>query len=281
MKNRVFLLRAAFGNKKLLVGSIILLTLLFVLVFAEFIAPYGYRDIDMKQRNKAPSAAHLFGTDSIGRDVFSRVVFGTRIALRTAVLIVGIQTAVGMVLGISAGYFGGLVDKGINVLTSVVLAIPGIVLAMAIITFLGPSLENVIISLAAVRWPRVSRVLRAKTMSLKNMAFVDAGRSIKESHLAIIWHYLLPNLLPTTMVLVVLSIPLALLTSSSLSFLGLGSQPPSPDWGAILADGRQYLLSAPWIAIFPGLALGYTTFGLSILGEGVREVLDPKLEGGR
>jgi peptide/nickel transport system permease protein len=272
------IIKRFFKNRNFTIGFIIFSIIILAAIFADVIAPYTFQEIDMANSLQPPSRAHLFGTDNLGRDVFSRVIYGSRIALRTAFLITIIQMCIGSVIGMTAGYFGGIWDTITNIIINILLSIPGIIIAIGIISVIGPSLNNVVISLALVRWTGLARVIRAKTQSFKNYPFVESGRAIRESHFSLIFRYLLPNIVPTIIVMMTLAVPYALLSSSALSFLQLGAQPPSPDWGAILMNGKSYMMMAPWIAIFPGLILMLTAYGLSMMGEGFRVVIDPKIE---
>jgi peptide/nickel transport system permease protein len=225
-----------------------------------------------------PNQQHLFGTDRYGRDVFSRVVHGSRIALKVGLIVVIIESFIGISLGLLAGYYGGITNKIILFITDLTWSMPPIILALAIITMLGPSLNNVVISIAVVSWAQFTRIVRAKTQSLKNMPFIEAARAFGENDFNIILRYILPNVMPSIIVITTLALPSAILLTSSLGFLGLGAQPPLPDWGVILSNGIPFIRKAPWITIFPGLAIVYTVLGFNLIGEGLRDILDPKLK---
>jgi len=258
------------------IGAAIILALVLVALCAPLIAPDGFDQQDLTKMRAPPSAEHWFGTDRYGRDVFDRVVWGSQIALRVAFIVVAIQLAVGVTLGLLAGYFGGWVDRIISGLVDLVWAFPPLVLALGLIAALGPGLENVIIAIAITSWAPFARVTRAKTLSLRNRDYVEAGIAIGERQSAILLRYLLPGVLPPNLVLATLTVPAAILTTSALSFLGLGAQPPSPDWGAILNDGRASMRDAWWISVFPGLALLLTVLSFNFVGDALRDVLDPK-----
>lgn len=264
-------------NKSFLFGTLMVASILFMALFANFIAPYPFDEVDMSQRLQSPSFQHIFGTDRYGRDVFSRMVYGSRIALRTGAIISLIQFSIGIVIGISTGYIGGYWDILWGYLINVLISIPSLILAVGIVAVLGPSLDNVIIALALVSWTGVARVLRAKTQALKNLPFVEAGLSYGESPLSIMRYYIFPNILPTLIVMMTLSIPSAIMSSTGLGFLGLGAQQPSPDWGLIISESLVSITLTPWLLIFPGLVIVYTVLGMNLFGEGLRDLLDPKL----
>lgn len=259
-----------------LFGLALILFLVLTAMLAPVIAPYEFDAQDLMQIRQKPSADHLFGTDKYGRDVFSRVVYGSRIALQVAFIVVGIELLVGVTLGMLAGYFGGWVDALISGLTDMVWAFPPLILALGIIAAIGSGLVNVMIALAITSWAPFARVTRAKVLSMKEREFVEAGIAIGETHWNILRRYLLPTVIAPNLVLATLTIPAAILTTSALSFLGFGAQPPSPDWGAILNEGREFLRDAWWISTFPGLAILLTALAFNFLGDGLRDVLDPK-----
>lgn len=270
-------LKTAMQNKMFLVGSLIFLTVVIAAVFAAKIAPFPYDQINVLNALKPPGEGYLLGTDQYGRDIFSRLVFGSQIAIRIGVMVVAIEVTLGVALGLMAGYYGGRVDTFLSFMTDVTWALPPIVLSLAIVTALGPSLNNVVISTAIISWPGIARMVRAKTQSIKNMSYVEAARALGESDLSIMYRYILPNTLGIVIVLTTLSLPGAILSTTGLSFLGLGSQSPDPDWGVILSEGMNYIGVAPWMSIFPGIALVWTAMGFNLMGEGLRDILDPRL----
>jgi len=228
---------------------------------------------------QAPNSTYLFGTDDFGRDMFSKVIYGTRITLWVALLGTSIQLFLGVVIGLLCGYFGGWVDKVLLFITDVTWCVPGTILALAVVTVLGKGLTNSIIAISLVGWAGYARTVRAKTMSLRTMAFVETGRAFGESSLSLMFRYILPNIVPSLIVLISNNLPGTIMATTTLSFLGLGSQPPSPDWGLAISQGMNYVHRAQWLSIFPGLALVYTVLGFNILGEGMRDLLDPRLKG--
>jgi len=275
---KLTIFKEGFKNISFKLGFITVVSTLLVAIFAPVIAPYSYDEMHIQDALKPPSLKHLFGTDQYGRDIFSRVVYGSRIALKVGILVVIVETIIGVSLGLLAGYYGSKLDKIISFITDVFWAMPPLVLALAVVTLLGPGLTNVMIAIAIVSWAQFTRIVRAKTQSLKNMAFVEAGRAMGESDFSLIIRYIFPNTLGAVIVLSTLALPSAILSTTAMGFLGLGAQPPTPDWGVMLSEGISYIKRAPWISIFPGLALVYTVLGFNLLGEGLRDILDPRLK---
>lgn len=266
-------------NVNFVVGFLMILSLILVAIFAQQFAPYGYDEPHKQDRLQAPNSTYLFGTDDFGRDMFSKVIYGTRITLWVALLGTSIQLFLGVVIGLLCGYFGGWVDKVLLFITDVTWCVPGTILALAVVTVLGKGLTNSIIAISLVGWAGYARTVRAKTMSLRTMAFVETGRAFGESSLSLMFRYILPNIVPSLIVLISNNLPSTIMATTTLSFLGLGSQPPSPDWGLAISQGMDYVHRAQWLSIFPGLALVYTVLGFNILGEGMRDLLDPRLKG--
>lgn len=266
-------------NVNFVVGFLMILSLILVAIFAQQIAPYDYDEPHKQDRLQAPNSTYLFGTDDFGRDMFSKVIYGTRITLWVALLGTSIQLFLGVVVGLLCGYFGGWVDRVLLFITDVTWCVPGTILALAVVTVLGKGLTNSIIAISLVGWAGYARTVRAKTMSLRTMAFVETGRAFGESSLSLMFRYILPNIVPSLIVLISNNLPGTIMATTTLSFLGLGSQPPSPDWGLAISQGMNYVHRAQWLSIFPGLALVYTALGFNILGEGMRDLLDPRLKG--
>ena len=271
-------LRECRKNKSFMIGLVILLSVILVAVFAEVLAPYAYDQQNVGERFTGPCADFLFGTDQLGRDMLSRVIYGSRTALWVAFLGGSLQLVIGVVVGLLCGYFGKWVDKVLLFMTDVTWCSPGTILALAVVTILGKGLTNSIIAISLVAWASYARTVRAKTLSLRNMAFVETGKAFGESNFALMFRYILPNIVPSLIVLVSLNLPGTIMSTTTLSFLGLGSQPPSPDWGLAISDGISNITRAPWLSLFPGLALVYTTFGFNLLGEGLRDLLDPHMK---
>lgn len=262
-------------------GLSIVIALLIVLLFVEVLAPYGAAEQDIPSRLQGPSSEYLLGTDHLGRDLLSRLLFGTRVALGTAVPAVLIALFVGIVLGLISGYAGGMVDNVMLVMLDSLQAFPTILLALALLALLGPSLGNVILALAVARTPRFARIVRAQVLAIKEHPFIEAERSLGASSLRINLIHIMPNIVAPLVILVAMSIPSAIVTEAGLSFLGVGVRPPTPSWGVILSDGFTWLRTSPWAVLWAGLALMITTLGFTLFGETLRDILDPKLAGAR
>lgn len=262
-------------NKLALIGFIMVSVIIFMAVFAPLIAPYDPYKTSPLERFKPPSKEHLLGTDALGRDVFSRLVYGSRIALEIGILIVLFEGMIGISLGLVSGYFGGVVDKLVMWLVDVLRSFPIVVLALAIAGVLGQGILNVVIALGTVGWTSYARMVRSKVLTIKELEYIEAAKSIGESNLSIIFRHILPNVLSTAIVMVCLMMPTALIASATLSFLGLGVQPPTADWGSIIAEGRRYLLKAPWISTSAGFFIMFTVLGFNFIGDGLRDALDP------
>lgn len=266
------------ANINLYAGIVMVTILLMTALFSDVITPFDYDDAHLDKTLLAPNHEFVAGTDEYGRDVFSRTIYGTQIAVNVALLIVVIQIIIGTTTGLLAGYFGGWIDRIISFFIDFTWSIPSLILAFAIVIVLGKGQINTVIAVAIVSWPQYARLVRAKTQSIKNMPFIKTGISFGESTVSILLRYILPNILPSVIVLTSNSIPTAIMAATSLSFLGLGAQSPSPDLGLTLSNSMAYIDRAPWISIFPGLALVFITLGFSALGEGLRDKLDPKLK---
>lgn len=271
-------LRRLKRHKPAMIGLGITILIIIIAILAPVIAPYDFALQNLDQIRQAPSSEHLFGTDALGRDVLSRVIYGSRIALVIGVIVVIIQAGIGILMGLIAGFFGGKVDKVISSITDTVWAFPPLVLALGIIAAIGPGIINVVAAIAIVSWAPFTRVTRAKVLTVKERDYVEAGRAIGESDTSLLFRYIMPNIFSPNLVLATLAFPSALLTASAMSFLGFGAQPPSPEWGLILSDGRNFLRNAPWIATFPGLAILITVIGFNFLGDGLRDAFDPRLK---
>ena len=264
-------------NRAAMIGATVLIIELALALAAPWITRYGPLDQNPLAALQPPSTEYLLGTDDTGRDMFSRVLHGARISLRVGLVSVGIGGGIGILLGIIAGYRGGFIDDLIMRIMDLLLAFPGILLALAIIAILGPGLFNVMIAVGIAGIPVYTRVARATTLALRERDFVLGARAIGCRDGRIMLRYILPNVLPPLIVLATLGIAAAILTAAGLSFIGLGAQPPIPEWGAMLTRGRQYLQQAWWYSTFPGLAIMMTVLGINMLGDALRDALDPRL----
>ncbi len=264
-------------NPVAMAGGVVVILLVLVAVLAPYIAPYDPLDQDLANSMAGPSMTHLAGTDVHGRDIFSRIVHGTRISLRIGFLGMLLGCVVGVVLGLVSGYYGGWLDTVIMRLLDIQLAFPGLLVAICIIAIIGPGLENVILAVGIFSVPLFARVTRGQVLSLKEQEFILAARMMGAQDGRIMLTHLLPNAVAPLLVLCTLRIATAILTAASLSFLGLGAQPPIPEWGAMLSDGRAYLSIAPHVATTPGLAILITVLSFNLLGDGLRDALDPRL----
>lgn len=263
-------------HRAAMAGLLLILIIGLAALLAPWLAPYPADEQHLDFIRSAPNWQFLLGTDSLGRDLLSRLLYGARLALLVGLVVVAIEVVVGVPLGMVAGYFRGRLDVAISTLTDMVWAFPPLVLALGVMAAVGPGLFNAVVAIALVSWVPFTRVTRAKVLTLRQRDFVQASIAIGSSHSRILWRHILPNLAMTNLVLVTLTLPGALLTASALSFLGFGVQPPAPEWGAMLNEGRPYLQDAPWIATFPGLSILLTVVGFNLLGDGLRDVLDPR-----
>jgi len=257
-------------------GFIIIAAILLLALFAPIIAPFDPDAIDVKAILLPPSSGHYMGTDGLGRDVFSRMLYGARISLLVGIVAVGIATAIGVVLGAVAGYYRGWVDVIIMRMVDVMLSIPTFFLILAVIAFLTPSIWNIMIVIGLTSWMGVTRLVRAEFLSLRGREFVMASETLGARDARLIFTHLLPNSLTPVIVSSVLGVASAVLVESGLSFLGLGVQAPQASWGNILTDGKEYIQFAWWLSLFPGLAILITVLGYNLLGEGLRDVFDPR-----
>ncbi|RWE45213.1 MAG: D,D-dipeptide ABC transporter permease [Mesorhizobium sp.] len=262
-----------------LIGAAIALAVLFVIMAAPLLAPYPPDKISLAARLAAPSLQHLFGTDEVGRDLFSRVLFGARASCGIAFAIVIISTFIGSIIGCLSGVVGGIVDTAIMRLMDVFLALPALILAMALAAALGPSLFNAMLAVAVVRVPAYVRLARGQTLSLRNRTYVKASRSFGASPAYMLRWHILPNALSPIIVQATLDLGGTILTAAALSFIGLGAQPPTSEWGSMVSSGRNYFLDQWWYVTFPGLAILISAMGFNLLGDGLRDMLDPRLGG--
>jgi peptide/nickel transport system permease protein len=266
-------------NSLLWVGLILVLLLVVLALFAPMLAPNDPFAIGLGTSMAPPSTEMLMGTDKLGRDLFSRIIFGARTTLLVSLPSVGLAVIAGLLLGLSAGYFGGRVDQVIMRVLDIFLAFPGLLLAIAVVAVLGPSIPNLIVTIAILYTPRMARIVRGPVLSVKQREFIDAARISGSGDWRIIRRHVLPNVLSPVIVDATLSASQAIITESALAYLGLGAPPPTPSWGEMLSSSRQFMTSAPWSALFPGLAIVYATTSFIILGNGLRDLFDPRRRG--
>lgn len=265
-------------NKMAMVGLVILVVLLLTAFLADWIAPYGFEEQNLDNMLMGPTIEHIFGTDEFGRDLFSRIVYGSRVSLMVGFIAVIISVLSGGLLGAIAGYFGGMIDNVIMRIMDVLLAIPSILLAISISASLGPGLVNLMIAVGISSIPGYARLVRASVLSIRNVEYIEAARSVGAGDFSIIIKHIIPNVLSPVIVQATLGVAFAILTAAGLSFIGLGIQPPNPEWGAMLSSGRGYIRDYPHLTLFPGLAIMTTILALNFLGDGLRDALDPKLK---
>ncbi len=270
------LLQDVTRNRLALTGLIILIPMFLSAVFAPFISPYNPVEPDLKNVLAGPSLSHPFGTDVLGRDVLSRVIYGSRISLLVGFISVGIATLIGLILGALSGYYGGIVDEAIMRFVDLMMCFPTFFLILAVIAFLEPSIWNIMIVIGLTSWMGISRLVRAEFLSIKGKEFVLAAKAQGLADRKIIFGHVLPNALAPVYVVATLGVGGAILTESALSFLGIGVQPPTPSWGNILAQAKDNIEIAWWLSLYPGLAIFLTVMGYNLLGEGLSDILDPR-----
>lgn len=261
-------------------GGVVILVMVFAAVFAGMVSPYSPYKISPIDSVVAPSAKYLMGTDELGRDIFSRIIWGSRASLYVGIMVITFGTLVGSIIGMISGYEGGLLDLFVQRVIDSMQAFPALVLAMAMVAMLGASINNVIIALAIVIIPSESRVVRSATLSVKENQYVEAARAIGAGHLRVLFRHIMPNVFAPIVILMSIQLGTVILAEASLSFLGLGTPPPTPTWGGMLSgSGRQYFELAPWLAVFPGVAISLAVLGFNLLGDAIRDVLDPRMRG--
>lgn len=265
-----------FRNLAFTAGALMTLTIVVMAVFAPWLAPHDPAAQDSARRLEGPSSDHLLGLDDLGRDVLSRVIWGARVSLRVALTVVAVSTLLGIALGSMSGYFGGAIDTAVMRTCDTLLAFPGILLAIAMVAVMGPSLPNVILALCITGWVGYARLVRGQVLKVREMEFVVAARALGARSLRVIAGHVLPNVVSPVIVMATLGLAGAILAEASLSFLGLGVQPPTPSWGGMLTAGRRYIGRADHLAIFPGIAIMVAVMGLNFLGDGLIDRIDPK-----
>jgi peptide/nickel transport system permease protein len=276
--SRLHDLRLRLAQQRLAVGGCAVLAIfLLCALLAPWLAPHNPSQLNLSARLLAPSSSHWFGTDELGRDVFSRTLYGARVSLTVATAVVSLSLALGLSLGMLAGFYGGFTDTFVNIyLGNAFLALPGILLAVTLVAFLGPSLANLILALALAGWVNYARLVRAQVLSVKEREYVQAARSLGASDLHLMVRHILPNILQPLLVQAAVGMAAAVLAEATLSFLGLGVQPPTPTWGAMLNDARSHLFESPYLMFFPAIALALCVFSFNLIGDGLRDYLDPR-----
>ena len=264
-------------NKLAIFGALIIMSLAVVAVIAPLIAPFNPNQQDILHRLEPPSAKHLLGTDDLGRDLFSRIIYGTRVSLLVGFVAIGIAIIIGTLLGLLSGYFGGWPDNLIMRFVDIMLCFPTFFLILMVIAFLEPNIWNVMAVIGLTGWPSLTRLVRGECLSVREREFVQAAKALGLSNKRVMFVHLLPNVIAPILVAATLGIGGAILTESALSFLGLGVQPPTPSWGNILTAGKDYITVAWWLSLYPGLAILITVLAYNLLGEGLRDVLDPRM----
>jgi len=274
-----FTIRKFLQDISAVIGAVVVLVLLLTAVLAPYVAPYpeDVRKVKPMQRLEPPSEDHPFGTDDVGRDLLSRVIFGTRVTIIIVFISTGLSMIIGVLIGIFAGYYPGWLSMVGMRIVDIFLSIPQIILAIALAQALGPSIPNVIAALALTYWPLFARIVYAETMTIKNRLFVEATLAIGQKNLKVIALHIFPNLLPSIIVRTSVGMGSTILLAAILGFLGVGAQPPTPEWGVMVADAREYLPDAWWFATFPGLAIFMVVMAFNMLGDGLRDIIDPKL----
>jgi peptide/nickel transport system permease protein len=261
------------------IGLALIAILALIAVSAPFLAPADPLKQVLSTRLDPPSAEHWLGTDQLGRDVLSRMIYGARISLLIGLVVVGLAASIGTFVGVVAGYAGGLLDEALMRVTDVFFAFPALILAMAISGALGPSLTNAMIAIAVVSWPVYARLVRAQVLSLREREFVEASRGLGASAQRVVWGHILPNTLAPLLVQSSFDMGGAILSAAGLSFIGFGTQPPTAEWGVMISEGRNYIATHPWLSLFPGLAILFTVAAFNLIGDGLRDALDPRLRG--
>jgi len=270
-------LRLLSQNPTAVAGLVILAVLCFVALFANVLAPYDPIRISLIERLMPPGGAHWFGTDEVGRDILTRIMYGARISLRIGFVVILISGGVGSIIGAISGYYGGRVDDIIMRLMDVILSFPSLVLAMALAAAMGPNLNNAIMAVSFVMIPKFARLIRGEALVVREMQFIAAAKVTGAKNGWIILHHILPNCLNSVIVLATLTLGDTILIAASLSFIGLGAQPPTPEWGAMISVGRKFLLDQWWYATFPGLFILITVVGFNVLGDALRDIMDPRI----
>ncbi|WP_234122716.1 ABC transporter permease [Clostridium hydrogenum] len=271
-------IRCFYKNKMAVISMCVIFVIAFISICAPFFAPYNPYKVNMSLQFQNPSLKHWIGTDMYGRDVLSRLIYGSRISLLIGIVPTVISMAIGIVVGTISGYYGGKIDFFLMAISDMVLAFPSLLLAMVVMYTLGGSLLNIFIALSVIGWAQSARVVRSQTMALKNREFIEAAKAIGVNNITIMLRHILPNCIPQLIVLFTLNIPSSILSEASLSFLGVGAQPPAASWGLMVSNGKEYIFNAPWVTISPGIAILIVVLAFNFLGDGFRDALDPYLK---
>lgn len=277
MKEVLFILHMFRRSPLSIFGAAIVIVLILMGVFAPFVAPYDPIKINLEERLAPPSPEHFFGTDELGRDILTRTIFGSRISIMVGITAVAAAVSVGLIIGLISGYLGGKVDEVLMRVMDIILSFPSLILAMLLAAALGPSLSHAMMAIALVMVPVYARLARGQTLRVREELYIEAARSVGSSDKRIVFLHILPNIFPPILVQGTLDVAYAILTEAYLSFIGLGAQPPTPEWGAIASIGRQFLMNQPWYPILPGIAIAITVMGFNLFGDGLRDALDPRL----
>ncbi len=264
------------GNKMGILGTVLIATLILTAIFAPLLEPYSFKEQNIDIMNQPPSQAHILGTDGVGRDVLSRIIRGARISFVVGVLSVAISVVVGLVVGSIAGFYGGVVDLILTTIADLTWSMPAILIALLLVAVIGAGLESVVVAIGLSYWAEYARLIRGQILSLKSATFIEATRSLGASDFVILFKHLIPNCISPIIVAATLGIGNAIVLEATLGFLGMGAQPPTPSWGAMMSSGTGYLFISPWVIIFPGLAMMITVLGFNLFGDALIDILDVK-----
>ncbi|HIK58752.1 MAG: ABC transporter permease [Nitrospinaceae bacterium] len=270
------ILKRLFTNKMGVIGTILILCLILVAIFGPLLEPYSYKEQNIEIMNQPPSSGHLLGTDDFGRDVLSRIIRGARISFVVGVLSVAISVLIGVVIGSIAGFYGGVIDLILTTIADLTWSMPAILIALLFVAIIGAGLESVVLAIGLSYWAQYARLIRGQILSLKSAVFIEATKSMGASDFVILFKHLLPNSISPVIVAATIGIGNAIVLEATLGFLGMGAQPPSPSWGAMMSNGTAYLFISPWMIIFPGLAMMITVLGFNLFGDSLIDIMDVK-----
>jgi len=272
----VVILKRFSGNKMGVVGTVLILCLVFVAIFAPLLEPYSYKEQNIEIMNEPPSSRHLLGTDDFGRDLLSRIIRGARISFVVGVLSVAISVLIGIVIGSIAGFYGGLIDLVLTTIADLTWSMPAILIALLLVAIIGAGLESVIVAIGLSYWAQYARLIRGQILSLKSAVYIEATKSMGASDFVILLKHLLPNSISPVIVAATIGVGNAIVLEATLGFLGMGAQPPTPSWGAMMSNGTAYLFISPWMIVFPGLAMMITVLGFNLFGDALIDIMDVK-----